>query len=333
MSKGFRSLAIPCLAFSIFVVALYVERAGAGGTSCTASVMPALSLSSQERQEPTASCGCGSTEADRANAEAWAAHRMRCLDKASAAYDRVLTLAPPRRATAKERALAETFAPLLMTTHSEPFALKDVVAVLHPTKPWIAYHLFWDDDIDFPDDNDPSDHEIVWVQLDEKRQRMVRYATYFHGRVLEAPPAAVARSGRPEVAVQWGKHGTMPWFWHDLTIAADSGDVEASYYPLGRPITLDVYNKGIYRKLSTVGRRHQESPLGKSWPKKFTGTWEQFIDFSRLVDPGGLLARKRMIEVTCYANAVINRKFLRYNFRPKLEWPESLSSSKVKDRP
>ena len=30
---------------------------------------------------------------------------------------------------------------------------------MHPQRRLIAYHFFWEDDIDFPEDNDPCDHE------------------------------------------------------------------------------------------------------------------------------------------------------------------------------
>jgi hypothetical protein len=148
---------------------------------------------------------------------------------------------------------------------------------------------------------------------------------------LAAPSAAVADAlqhrSRPSVDVQWGKHGTMPLFWRGLEIIGDSGDVEAAYYPVGRPITLEVYNRGIFQKLSTEGRRAQDSPLGKNWPRKFTGAWEEFTDFSRTVDPVPFLQQKEMIEVTCFAMAAINRHFLPYNVRAKVEWPEELCSA------
>lgn len=119
----------------------------------------------------------------------------------------------------------------------------------------------------------------------------------------------------------------MPLFWTELQIVTDSDDVESAYYPVGRPITLEVYNRGIFQKLSTEGRRAQNSPLGKDWPRKFSGTWEEFTNFSRVVDPLPLLRGKEMIELTCFAMAVINRHFLTYNVRAKTKWPAELCSS------
>lgn len=110
------------------------------------------------------------------------------LTKPAPLYTRALELAPARPLTSQEQATVLRFAPLLQTTPTEPFALMDVVAILHPTKPLIAYHLFWEDDIDFPEDNDPCDHEVIWVELDEARRELVNYYTYFHGRILKASP-------------------------------------------------------------------------------------------------------------------------------------------------
>lgn len=76
-------------------------------------------------------------------------HMRRALDDASAEYAAALAKDPPRAPTAAERRLVERFAPRVFTTRSEPFALRDVAAVIHPDHPVIAYHMFWDDDIDF----------------------------------------------------------------------------------------------------------------------------------------------------------------------------------------
>jgi hypothetical protein len=216
----------------------------------------------------------------------------------------------------------------VFVTPNEPFDLQDVAAVIHPNAPWITYHFLWEDDIDFPADNDPCDHELMWVRLDEKRVRVLDYFTYFHGRVLRASASSVAEAnrsgGRPLVYVQWGKHGTMPAGWKDLMIVADKGDAERDYYPLGKQISLELYNRGTFEKLSTLGRRALDSPLGRDWPVKFPGTWQDFIHFSKPVDPRGLLENKGLVLVSCWNNAVLDQHFLPYNFRPKTEWPEQV---------
>ena len=253
-------------------------------------------------------------------------HIKRCLDEASQEYAAALKLDPPAEATAEQTALARHFLPRLFTTTSEPFRLQDFAVILHPSRRLIAYHLFWEDDIDFPEDNDPCDHEVLWVEYAEDQKTIAGISTYFHGRILrggsEAIQEAKAHAGRPRINVQWGKHGSLLLGWEKLPIVAVEDDAEKKFYPLGRQITLLDYNRGTYEKLTKEGRRLLEHPLGKGWPAKFVGSWQDFTNFSVLVDPGELLSSKRMIRVSRWNSATINQHFLRYNFRPKTEWPE-----------
>ena len=254
-------------------------------------------------------------------------HVKRCLDQASQEYASALEIDPPKEVTAAQMALARRFLPRLFTTRSEPFRLKDFAVILHPSRRLVAYHLFWEDDIDFPEDNDPCDHELLWVEYAEDQKTIAGVSTYFHGRILrggdEAIQEATVHGGRPRVNVQWGKHGSLLLGWEKQPIVADNDDAEKKFYPLDRPITLLDYNRGTYEKLSKEGRRLSEHPLGKGWPLKFVGSWQDFTKFSVLVDPGQLLSSKQMIRVSRWNNATINQHFLRYNFRPKTEWPEN----------
>ena len=253
-------------------------------------------------------------------------HIKRCLDEASQEYAAALKLDPPAEATAEQTALARHFLPRLFTTTSEPFRLQDFAVILHPSRRLIAYHLFWEDDIDFPEDNDPCDHEVLWVEYAEDQKTIAGISTYFHGRILrggsEAIQEAKAHAGRPRINVQWGKHGSLLLGWEKLPIVAVEDDAEKKFYPVGRPITLLDYNRGTYEKLTKEGRRLLEHPLGRGWPKKFVGSWQDFTNFSVLVDPGALLTSKQMLRVSRWNSATINQHFLRYNFRPKTEWPE-----------
>jgi hypothetical protein len=254
-------------------------------------------------------------------------HLRRCLDDASREYARALELDPPRELTAGEWALVRRFAPRLYTTPSEFFPLKDFAVILHPTERLIAYHFFWEDDIDFPEDNDPCDHELIWVKYSEDKTSIEKILTYFHGRILEGGEAAIndarAHGMRPRVNIQWGKHGSLPVGWEEMTIIASSGDAEKKYYPIDQPITLKQYQEGTFRKLSEEGRRLADHPLGLrlGWPRKFKGAWADFINFSRFVEPLRLLDRTKMARVSRWNSATINQYFLTYNFRPKTEWP------------
>ncbi|HEU4390873.1 MAG TPA: hypothetical protein VFV34_23920 [Blastocatellia bacterium] len=263
-------------------------------------------------------------------------HLRRCLDDASREYARALELDPPRKPDDRQWELIRRFAPRVYVTRSEPFPLKDFIAILHPTRRLIAYHFFWEDDIDFPEDNDPCDHELMWVRFSADQKSIEKIWTYFHGRILEGAAGAVAdarrHAMRPRVVVQWGKHGSMPDGWESLTIARNPGDAEFKYIGATGPITLKQYNEGTFKKLSMEGRRLAAHPLGVrlGWPVRFAGTWADFVDFSKPIDTVEILNKTRMAAVTEWNSATINRHFLTYNFRPKTEWP---SESELTVRP
>jgi hypothetical protein len=257
-------------------------------------------------------------------------HLQRRLDEASREYAQALAIDPPRAPNADERGLVLRFAPRVYVTPDESFPLKDAAAILHPVVPLIAYHFFWEDDIDFPEDNDPCDHEVVWLQYSSDRRSIERIWTYFHGRILRGGDDAIgdarANDMRPRVNVQWGKHGSMPFGWESATIVGDTGDLERAYYETGKPITLREYNRGTWEKLRKEGRRLIDHPMARrlGWPDRFTGDWNRFVDFSRPVDLVNALATRNLIAVSRWNSGVINRHFLPYNFRPKTEWPHEL---------
>jgi len=262
-------------------------------------------------------------------------HLRRGLDDASREYARALELDPPRELTADEWRLVRRFAPRIYTTPSEFFPLKDFAVIVHPSERLIAYHLFWEDDIDFPEDNDPCDHELIWVKYSADKNSIENILTYFHGRILEGGQAAIndarAHGMRPRINVQWGKHGSLPPGWEEMAIIANPGDVERKYYPINQTITLKQYQQGTYRKLSEEGRRLVNHPLGLrlGWPQKFKGGWEDFVNFSRLVEPLQLLDKTKMARVSRWNSATINQYFLTYNFRPKTEWPKENLKSEI----
>ncbi|HYR91889.1 MAG TPA: glycerophosphodiester phosphodiesterase family protein [Terriglobia bacterium] len=265
--------------------------------------------------------GPAATRATQANAY----HLQRRLDEASAQYRELLNLEPPMTPNADQRAAILRFAPRVFQVPGDPFGLKDVVAIHHPTAPIIAYHFFWDDDIDFPEDNDPCDHELVWVRYDPNSMKVVSFHTYFHERILSSPEAiadASRNEQRPRVNVQWGKHGSLPHGWEKLSIRPDSGDIERNYLELDKLVSLADYNMAAYRKLHTEGRRLPDHPLGNNWPRRFEGDWSDFIAFNKAIDIRPILKKKDFMAVSRWNNAVINQRFIAYNFRPKTEWPD-----------
>jgi len=229
-------------------------------------------------------------------------HARRRLTEASAHYEKALQLDPVGEATATDLERVRRLAPVVLRHRSEPFGLRDVAVVLHPDRPLIAYHLFWDDDIDFPDDNDPCDHEIIWVEYDALTDRAVRVFTYFHGQILRAP--VVDNSGR--VGVEWGQHGSVP--------------LNATGNPVGG---LDLLAQH-WRRLHGEGRRRPDHPLSRGWPVHFTGPVE---DYLRLEVP--LELRSRLPEIhrlvrSRWPNAAINQRLLPYNFAVKTGWPDEV---------
>lgn len=97
---------------------------------------------------------------------------------------------------------------MLYLQPDESFRLTRVVAVVHPTRRLIAYHLLWRDDVHgaWIPFTVPTDQEIVWVEYDEA-QSPVALLTFWHEDILLADWRG---KGAPAVDVQWGKHGSLP---------------------------------------------------------------------------------------------------------------------------
>lgn len=80
--------------------------------------------------------------------------------------------------------------------------------MVNPTRPIIAYHLLWLDDVhgSWVPFTVPTDEEVVWVGYDSTHAPTDIW-TFWHGKVLHAD-----WRGRGQVAidVQWGKHGSLP---------------------------------------------------------------------------------------------------------------------------
>ena len=165
--------------------------------------------------------------------------------------------------------LAHTLAPLLYLQRDEWFPLERAVAVVHPTRPIIGYHLLWRDDahgawIPF---TVPTDEEIVWVGYDPSGAPTDLW-TYWHGKVLHAD---WRRRGTPAVDVQWGKHGLLP-----------RGIIESD---LPRLQTLNAFyafhQVGIIDIL--LGRVTRPGPSG------FFHSYQRYRDFSRVMWLGDAL--------------------------------------------
>ena len=121
---------------------------------------------------------------------------------------RPLTIPEALDATDSSAVLARTLAPLLYIQRDEWFPLERVIAVVHPSRRIIAYHLLWKDDVhgSWVPFTVPTDEEVIWVGYDSTRAPSDIW-TFWHGTLLHAD---WRQRGQVGVDVQWGKHGSLP---------------------------------------------------------------------------------------------------------------------------
>jgi hypothetical protein len=251
-------------------------------------------------------------DASHIYAQAVELHRQRRLDEASSLYETTLELEPPGPPTDDQVALVRRLLPRVFVTAEEPFKLRDLVAIVHPDRKHrlIGFHLMWEDDIDFLTDNDPADHEVVWVKYAKDRKVEAAWS-YWHGEILstsQAAPDANAHAGRVKINVQWGKHGSLLEGWEEKI----GVDVPVPEFP--GFVTLE------FERLHE-GRRDAHGHYADRWPKRFEGDRDDFVRFSTEIDMVRKFDENPMIAVNRYANAVIAQHFLPYNIRPKDDWP------------
>src|SRR5688572_30444563 len=104
--------------------------------------------------------------------------------------------------------LARSLAPVLFLQRDEWFPLERVVAVVHPTRRIVAYHLLWRDDVhgSWIPFTVPTDQEIIWVGYDSTGAPADLWV-FWHGKILHTN---WRDRGPALVNVQWGKHGLLP---------------------------------------------------------------------------------------------------------------------------
>jgi hypothetical protein len=165
--------------------------------------------------------------------------------------------------------LAHTLAPLLYIQRDEWFPLIRAVAVVHPTRPIIAYHLLWKDDVHgaWIPFTVPTDEEIVWVGFDPSGAPTDLW-TYWHGKILHADWRG---RGTPAVDVQWGKHGLLP-----------HGIIESD---LPRFRTLNAFYAFAHLGLPDIllGRVTRPGPSG------FPHSYRRYREYSRVIMLGDSL--------------------------------------------
>jgi hypothetical protein len=200
--------------------------------------------------------------------------------------------------------LARSLAPLLYLQRDEWFPLDRAVAVLNPTRPIIAYHLLWHDDVmgSWIPFTVPTDEEIVWVGYSSSGAPTDIW-TYWHGSILHAD---WRERGTPAIDVQWGKHGSLP-----------RGIIESD---LPRTRTLNVFYAFNYLLLPDIllGKLTRPGPSG------FFHSYARYRDFSRTLALGDSLTLVvRANDATEALTAVFGRPYSK-----KIPWPpEQVSDS------
>ena len=207
-----------------------------------------------------------------------------------------LAVAPDSSLTRLARALA----PTLLVQRDEAFPLERVVAVVHPTRPIVAYVLAWKWDVNgqWLPWTKSSDEEEVWVGYDSLTFAVTDVWTYWHGTVLHADWRG---KGQPAVNVQWGKHGSLP-----------RGVVESD---LPHPRTLNMMYAVEFALLPDIwmGKLIHGGPWG------FFHGYARYRDFSRV-----MTLSDRLDAVVCASDArPALRAILGGRFSNKLEWPDA----------
>jgi hypothetical protein len=191
--------------------------------------------------------------------------------------------------------LARSLAPVLYLQRDERFPLSRAVAVVHPTKPIIAYHLLWRDDVNgsWIPFTVATDQEIVWVGYDSTHAP-VEVWTYWHGKILHTswPKSQVA------IDVQWGKHGSMP----RGMVESDLPDLQTLnvFYAFTRVLVPDMLLSRLMRK----------------GPVIFPGSYKRYRDFSRELP---LVDRLDAIVRTDDPDPYLRAVFGKYSKKPA--WP------------
>jgi hypothetical protein len=192
--------------------------------------------------------------------------------------------------------LARQLAPVLYLQPDESFPLLRAVAILHPTRPLIAYHLLWRDDahgawVPF---TKPSDQEIVWVGYDSTGAPVDLW-TYWHGDVLHVPWP----KRQVLVDIQWGKHGSLPRAMRPRGLRPEHS--LESFYLLSWAGILDLW----------LGR------LSRRGPMCFCGSYARYVAFTR---PLGLAPRLDVIARTEDPSDVLQSVFGK-RYSRKRPWP------------
>ena len=200
--------------------------------------------------------------------------------------------------------LARRFAPILVLHPDEPYRVAAVIAVAHPSKPLVAYHVFFDDDVFFAGRGKALDHEITWVAYDPVTLKATGVFALWHRAVLETESClmdAKASGQRPKIDVQWGQHGFLPHGWESLVTARPRLEL-AVHYELAR----------FVNRIPKASARNASVSFG--------GSYDDYLTFTEKVDTADFIGEGDVVR------AERSRRFLESRlgetFLLKKEWPD-----------
>jgi hypothetical protein len=200
--------------------------------------------------------------------------------------------------------LSLRFAPILLLHPEEPFRVVSVLAVFHPSRPLIAYHVFFEDDAFLAGRGKRLDHEIAWVEYDPVTLAVTDVFALWHRAILRTQRClmeAKAESQHPHLDVQWGQHGLLPSGWKTRATIRPKLEL-AIHFQLMRFIN-------HLPKTSTV------RPV-----VAFRGSYAEYLVFTEEVQTATYIRREDVV-VTEHPLEYI-RSRVGQSFLSKQEWPD-----------
>jgi len=201
-------------------------------------------------------------------------------------------------------AVALRYAPILFLHPDEPFHVVAVIAVYHPAKPLIAYHIFFDDDAFLAGRGKSVDHEIAWVEYDPVTLKVTDVFTLWHRTVLRTESClmdAKASGQRAKIEVQWGQHGLLPFGWKSLVTARPRLELAMHYE--------------VVRYINRLPKASSMKPA-----VSFNGSFNDYLAFTKKVDAVDYIHERDIVKAEHSLEFLRSR--LGTTFLPKKEWPD-----------
>jgi hypothetical protein len=191
----------------------------------------------------------------------------------------------------------------LFLNDQEPYELKTVIPVFHPSRPLIAYHFFFEDDAVYSGEGKTMDHELAWVQYDPVTLKVMDVHTFWHRTILRTEECVMEakQSGqRPRIDVQWGQHGLLPDGWHGLNTVRPRLELVLHYSLV-------------------AGLESSSIEEASGGDVAFHGSYEAYTTFARYVDAATFIQEENIIISENPADDIGSR--VGCSYAEKKEWP------------